>query len=53
MTNEIEIMADIKKLVLCCGQSIDLIAKKYGVSQDDVAKAFMEFMKKVLSEVKR
>ena len=43
---EYNIIEDIKKLCVCVGQSIDLIARKYHVPQTAVAKMFMETMKK-------
>ena len=48
---EYNIVEDIKKLCICVGQSIDLLARKYHVPQDAIAKMFMETMKKILSKV--
>ena len=49
MTNEM--FADIKKLCICCGESIDLIAKKHYINQDNVAKLFMNVMNEILKEI--
>lgn len=46
-----DIIADIKELCICVGQSIDLLARKYHVPQTAIAKMFMETMKKILSNV--
>lgn len=45
------IVEDIKQLCICVGQSIDLLARKYHVPQDAIAKMFMETMKKILDKV--
>ena len=43
---------DIKKLCKAVGMSVDMIAKKYNVNQDNVLELFMQVMKQIQEERK-
>ena len=43
---------DIKKLCQAVGMSVDMIAKKYNVKQDDVLELFIQTIKQIQTEIK-
>ena len=43
---------DIKKLCEAVGMSVDIIAKKYNVNQDNVLELFMQTMKQIQEKIK-
>lgn len=43
---------DIKKLCIAVGMSVDMIAKKYNVSQDMILELFMQTMKQIQEKTK-
>lgn len=43
---------DIKKLCIAVGVLVDMIAKKFGVNQDNVMELFMQTMKQVQEKLK-
>lgn len=47
-----EITVEIKKLCKAVGMSVDIIAKKYNVSQDKILELFMQTMKQIQNKIK-
>ena len=43
---------DIKKLCIAVGVSVDMIAKKYNVKQDDVMELFIQTIQQVQRKMK-
>ena len=44
---------DIKKLCQAVGMSVDMIAKKYNVKQDNVLELFIKTIKQIQTEMKK
>ena len=44
---------DIKKLCQAVGMSVDMIAKKHNVKQDDVLELFIQTIKQIQTEMKK
>ena len=44
---------DLKKLCQAVGMSIDMIAKKYNVKQDDVLELFIQTIQQIQTEMKK
>lgn len=44
---------DLKKLCQAVGMSVDMIAKKYNVKQDDVLELFIQTIQQIQTEMKK
>ena len=44
---------DIKKLCIAVGVSVDMIAKKYNVKQDNILELFIQTIQQVQKEMKK